>query len=478
MTVQPDILIGTKHLYKVGFMPEGRHLRSGFTVVKTGLGPVDTGHGKLITNLKPVESCNLVVNDDRAAAEYHQGREPEDNHFGEPCVQLNSGEHLNSLSLVETDMDLHQTTSVAAGRGPSPHEGHVKELQCNTADLDDTVASTDVSASATDLPVDQNTGFTSLPPDTPLDVRRSFSSFSIRSTSDRSVCQNTWVYEKQSNVLGALLDHGAVITITKDEASASNFPWSKNCQIAQRFLHDQPRGSFNTGFQFDHTGRGEVLCLRDRRFQALVAGPTLRQDEFASDPRQAQNFIKRRSLPYCVPTLIVCCGAGLLYDDTAYQSSEADVRDLATHLTHFYPYLRVRVIHPTFVPDRLDQWSEVTVPAKVKLRNVLAALGERVLMYQTYPLFIDLGVDRYLLKFHRSTFLRSGDATDLIWEIQWTQVQQQPREQSTSRIHNIRETYLEDSMSSFSPVSQVAKFKTSVGLVICTLLARLRLAHI
>ncbi|KAH7714691.1 Pao retrotransposon peptidase family protein [Aphelenchoides avenae] len=61
--VKPDILIGTKHLYKIGFVAERQCLRSGFTVVNTDLGPVVTGHGNMITNLKPVDSCNLVIHD-------------------------------------------------------------------------------------------------------------------------------------------------------------------------------------------------------------------------------------------------------------------------------------------------------------------------------------------------------------------------------------------------------------------------------
>ncbi|KAH7711179.1 hypothetical protein AAVH_21511, partial [Aphelenchoides avenae] len=167
-TVQPDILIGTKHLYKVGFTPAGRHIRSGSNVVKTGLGPVITGHGKMVTNLKAVESCNLVLQDDKAEAEYHHGSEPKNIHFGEPYVQHSSGAALDSLSPVETDMGLDQTTSAAAGRVPSPYESHVKERHCNVAGPEKTEASTDISASGTDLPVDQNTGFPSFPPETPL----------------------------------------------------------------------------------------------------------------------------------------------------------------------------------------------------------------------------------------------------------------------------------------------------------------------
>ncbi|KAH7722704.1 hypothetical protein AAVH_09789 [Aphelenchoides avenae] len=153
-----------------------------------------------------------------------------------------------------------------------------------------------------------------------------------------------------------------------------------------------------------NTGDCEVLCICDRRGQALVAGLTLRQDEYASDPRQALNFVMRRYLPYCVTTLIVCCGADRLYDDTTYRSYEADVRDLATYLSKFYPYLRVRIIHPMFVPERLEQWREVVLPAKDNFRNVMASADELMVMDQTHLLFVDLSVDRDLLKFHR----RSG----------------------------------------------------------------------
>ncbi|KAH7714916.1 hypothetical protein AAVH_17718 [Aphelenchoides avenae] len=71
-TVKPDILIGTKHLYKIGFVAERQCLRSGFTVVNTDLGPVVTGHGNMITNLKPVDSCNLVIHDAEFEADYRK----------------------------------------------------------------------------------------------------------------------------------------------------------------------------------------------------------------------------------------------------------------------------------------------------------------------------------------------------------------------------------------------------------------------
>ncbi|KAH7717881.1 hypothetical protein AAVH_14708 [Aphelenchoides avenae] len=112
----------------------------------------------------------------------------------------------------------------------------------------------------------------------------------------------------------------------------------------------------------------------------------------------------RRYLPYCVAILIVCCGADRFYDDTTYRSYEADLRDLATYPSRFYPYLRVRIIHPMFVPERLEQWRANILPAKDNLRNVMAAVDEREVMDQTHVLFIDLSVDRDLLNFYR----RSG----------------------------------------------------------------------
>ncbi|KAH7693271.1 deoxyribonuclease TATDN2, partial [Aphelenchoides avenae] len=439
--------------------------------------------------------------------------------------QLGSDDALAAMGFIETDvMDSESgpSTSAAAARGPSrsedhddEHEGNIAQVESDQSDLEEIEASTDISASADDLPVDQATGFPSFPPETPLDVRREFSSFTVDNTSDTSlepfhectgqgrhincvpirvrdimpksftetevedlvakcplqvilvrwvgrlfprpgpaifeflrellrsggVYQSIWVFEKHSNILGALPDRGPVLTVTKDDASAGYFRWSKNCRIAQRFLFDHPRGPLTTGFQFHrqlcgrshqtwdrlnfthvidevrckvnprhaqmtylptvrtNTGDCEVLCICDRRGQAL----------YASDPRQALNFVMRRYLPYCVTTLIVCCGADRLYDDTTYRSYEADVRDLAAYLSKFYPYLRVRIIHPMFVPERLEEWRNVILPAKDNFRNVMASADESAVRDQTHLLFIDLSVDRDLHKFHRRTGHKSPE---------------------------------------------------------------------
>ncbi|KAH7722703.1 hypothetical protein AAVH_09788 [Aphelenchoides avenae] len=199
------------------------------------------------------------------------------------------------MGLIETDaMDAESgpSTSAAAARGPSESEGHDDEHEGNIAqvesDLEEIEPSTDISASASALPVDQATGFPSFPPETPLDLRRAFSSFSVDNTSDTSlelfhectgqgrhincvpirvrdvkpksftetevedlvakcplqvilvrwvgrlfprpgpavfeflrellrsggVYQSIWVFEKHSNVLGALFDRGPILTIT------------------------------------------------------------------------------------------------------------------------------------------------------------------------------------------------------------------------------------------------------------------------
>ncbi|KAH7673130.1 hypothetical protein AAVH_42391, partial [Aphelenchoides avenae] len=207
------------------------------------------------------------------------------------------------------------------------------------------------------------------------------------------VCQSIWVYEKHSNVLGAHPDFGLVFTITIDDASAGSFRWSKKSRIAERFLYDHPCGPLIPGFQFHRQ-----LC--DKSYQTW---------DRLNLTHTIGEVITRRYLPHCVTTPSVCCAADRLYDDTAYRSYAADVRDLVIYLSKLYPYLCERIIHPMFMPDRLDQWSEVILPANDKLRNVLAALVERELMYQTYLLFIDLSVDRYLLKIHRRTGRKSPE---------------------------------------------------------------------